>query len=152
MISLCYVSRATERLTQEQLVSLLEHCHRNNHTHKVTGLLLYNGFGTFIQVIEGYRHSIGTLYRNIRNDNRHERVNLLWCTEIKNRDFPNWKMGFRNLDDAGEVTIEGFSDFMQQNNQVSYLQTNRNFAMALLAHFKKETDQLVSASQWKSLD
>ncbi len=143
MISICYVSSAVERLNQDQLINLLRECHENNRQHQITGMLLYNGFGTFIQVIEGEENEVDRLYANIRRDDRHQRVNLLRRVSVDQRDFPDWEMGFSNLDKVSPMELEGFSDFMQRNDQVAYLQTNRNFAFALLAHFKTTSRQLL---------
>ena len=52
MIQISYLSKASSPMSAEQLVSLLQQCHRNNTARDVTGMLFY-GNGTFLQVIEG---------------------------------------------------------------------------------------------------
>ena len=143
MICLCYVSSSTEQFNDEALVELLKVCHKNNKALDITGLLLYNGKGTFIQTLEGDEQVITSLYEKIKADHRHQRVNRILAKNITERDFPNWKMGFRNLSKIPTHNIEGFSDFINQTNDHTYLSNNENAVNALLLHFKDKSDELI---------
>ncbi len=121
MISLSYVSSATSRPSDEALMNLLTKAHRVNSSLKVTGLLLYNGKGTFIQVLEGDDDVVDALYEKISQDARHTRVHCIARKSISERQFPNWRMVFRHLSREKVQGVEGFSDFMSREDGTDYL-------------------------------
>lgn len=137
MFSLCYVSAASTRLSEDQLLNLLNTCQKNNSEIDVTGLLLYNGQGTYIQVLEGEQPVIEALYDKIQDDTRHHRVNCIGKKSIEQRSFPNWSMGFKSLNDEGVIPVEGYSDFMESEDSAAYLASHSSFAYSLLSHFKQ---------------
>lgn len=145
MYSLVYVSAATSRFTHDDLVELLNQCHVSNARNNITGMLLYNGKGTFIQALEGHQKDIETLFEHIKKDPRHRRVMKLSATEIKERDFPNWKMGFRNVDSIPEQHNEVFSPFMQlsEDESAEYFGNHESAAIKMLSHFKSSVEELV---------
>jgi len=138
MIELIYVSKASKRFTEKDLNDLLSAARSNNTKTGLTGLLLYDGRGTFIQVLEGEESNIDPLYQKIKKDKRHSRVNILWRKEIEQRGFPDWKMGYKNIHDMDVSTIMGFSDFLQQKERNNYLLTNPGFVLNMLTHFKSK--------------
>ena len=107
-----------------------------NQAKEVTGLFLYDGYGTFIQVLEGHSDIILPLYEKISRDTRHSRVNLLGQNQIQERSFPDWRMGFKNLSQLPALEIEGYSNFLQQTDPKSYLTHQPKFVIELLEHFK----------------
>jgi hypothetical protein len=138
MIELIYVSKASERFTDEALNNLLSDARKSNSNMGITGLLLYDGKGTFIQVLEGEKSIIETLYKKIEKDTRHSRTNILWRKDIEERGFPDWKMGYRNINDMDTSIVTGFSDFLQQNKNHDYVLTNPGFVLNMLTHFKSK--------------
>jgi|TARA_B110000881_G_C18461601_1_gene456502 hypothetical protein len=102
----------------------------------VSGLLLYDGYGTFLQAIEGDSDILKSLYEKIKNDKRHTRVNLLGETEITKRSFPDWRMGYKNLDLSPAMELEGYSDFLEHTDRNEYIEQKPNFAIELLQHFR----------------
>lgn len=140
MIELVYVSRAEKRFTSAELVDMLRLFRKNNQAAGITGLFLYDGFGTFIQALEGTNQVVQSLFEKIRRDDRHSRVNLLGETNIENRSFPEWRMGFKNLDQFQLSNLEGYSDFLQQTERQSYLTQQPSFAMELLQYFKNNSN------------
>ena len=52
MIQISYISSATEPLSNQDLLALLQECRENNAGRGVTGMLLY-GNATFLQAPEG---------------------------------------------------------------------------------------------------
>jgi hypothetical protein len=59
-------------------------------------LLLVNN--AFVQVIEGPHMHMDTLFRRITTDPRHSGVQCLVREEITARHFPDWSMGFRQIE------------------------------------------------------
>lgn len=137
MISLCYVSAATQHMTHDELIQCLAQFRKNNTLAGITGLLLYNGHGTFLQVLEGDDEVVDELYSRINKDTRHRRINCLGRRRISQRSFPDWSMGFKSLDDEDLTAIEGYSDYLASDDTTQYMNTHQSFAFALLAHFKQ---------------
>lgn len=143
MLSLTYVSHAKERFSDKALLALLKTCHTNNQRLGVTGLLLYNNAGTFVQVVEGETDTIERLYQTISADGRHKKVHCLSRRPIEEREFPHWKMGFRRMDNNTTVNIEGFTDFMVNEKQADYLREHTNFTNRLIAYFKHTSAEVI---------
>ena len=84
-------------MSKDEWLNLLGIFQKNNTAIDVTGLLLYNGHGICIQVLEGEQAVIETLYDKIQRDFRHRCVNYIGKKVIEKRSFPNWTMGFKSL-------------------------------------------------------
>ncbi len=143
MIALSYVSSSTKRFTDDELTQLLKVCHRNNKISDISGLLLYNNSGTFIQILEGEAEDVESTYAKIKADPLHTRVHCISRKTISERDFPNWKMGFRNLSDTSLDHIEGYSDFMNSENPDEYLLKKASFASEILSYFKNTSNEVL---------
>jgi hypothetical protein len=139
MIEIVYVSRAHKRFNSDELADMLRIFRKNNQKVGITGLFLYDGYGTFIQALEGNPDSVKALYEKIRNDDRHSRVNLIGENVIQHRNFPDWRMGFKNLDLSPVSDLDGYSDFLQKTNRASYLSEHPSLALDLLEYFKLNT-------------
>lgn len=135
MLSLIYASTATKLFTQQELVELLETSQKNNVKTDITGMLLYRG-GNFIQVIEGEPDAVLELYEIIKEDPRHKDVTLLSKDPIKNRQFPNWSMGFRNIDQMTVAELQGFTDFLSDEFTPEFFREKPARAYILLLNFK----------------
>lgn len=93
-------------------------------------------------MLEGDEEQIDKPYLSMITDKRHKRVNCVHRKEIAQHDFPDWKMGFRNLSSMPLQHIEGFSDFMHADDSVNYLLKNTGFASTMLKHFKKKYQEI----------
>ncbi|GAB5380845.1 MAG: hypothetical protein Alis3KO_27010 [Aliiglaciecola sp.] len=140
MIEIIYVSRASQRFKDNELSNMLKVFRKNNQSKNISGLLLYNGSGTFIQALEGDEHVVSSLYETIRRDPRHSRVNLLGKEEISERKFPDWRMGFQNISKLSLAEQEGFSDFMLHAKPLDFLTAEPSFAVDMLEYFKQSTN------------
>jgi hypothetical protein len=136
MIELVYVSKAQKRFEADELKAMLRAFRKNNQAQEITGLFLYDGYGTFIQALEGHSNIVKPLYEKISHDTRHSRVNLLGENEIQERSFPDWCMGFKNLDQSPITQLEGYSNFLHQSDRPNYLIQQPKFVIELLEHFK----------------
>lgn len=141
LIELCYVSFACDRMNSEELSALLKVSRENNSKKHITGLLLYDGFGTFIQMLEGEKSDVVSLYDKIKMDKRHARIHLLRQSTIQARSFPDWKMGFRKIDDSSLAKMKGVSQFLQQGDEqkLDTLLDSPSFAVEMLYFFKQKT-------------
>lgn len=137
MIQLIYISRARQQISQSDLLNMLEDFRANNQRMDVTGLLLYDGKGAFIQVIEGDEPEISALFGRIKQDERHEQVHLLGLHPIQQREFPDWQMGFKLLTDYNEQDIPGLSHFLEQVDPAGNTHEVMTFAKELLTFFRQ---------------
>lgn len=83
---------------------LLGVCQRNNSAMNVTGILHYNG-NYFLQVLEGGRAEVSSIYHRIASDPRHVNIILISCMDVRERIFPTWSMGLHEGMDAETRSI-----------------------------------------------
>ncbi len=96
LVRLLYASRAATPVTNELVESILRQSHTHNPVLGITGILCYGG-DVYMQVLEGGRQAVNTLYNTIVRDSRHREVMLLQYREIPERKFAGWTMGQVNL-------------------------------------------------------
>lgn len=139
MIELVYVSRAIKRYNEDDLFSLLKICRRNNEKLGITGLLLYDNLGTFIQLLEGPTSDVDHLFNKIKQDPRHTNVHLLGRNSVTKTNFPEWSMGFRLLDKKLIKSIQGYKNIADEN-LLKTTQQHPSFAYQLLSYFKEKVN------------
>ena len=108
---LVYVSSAVRLFSAEDLRALPETCRKNNAELGVTGMLLYKD-GNFMQVLEGDEEAVRGLYARIAADPRHRGEITLQEGFAEGRQFPDWSMGFRDLNSPEERSAPGYSEFL----------------------------------------
>lgn len=138
-LSLIYTSHAVDSMQQDEIIHLLEVCERNNSQNGISGMLLFDGKRTFIQVLEGETHTVENLYEKIKVDPRHTNVTSLGRRGIPKREFADWRMGFRTMDKANTAKLKGYSNFMEQHDPVAYLEANPSYALQMLYFFRDRT-------------
>lgn len=119
MYYLIYVSYAVEHFTQDRLKELLRRCVEKNESQGVTGMLLYIE-GKFIQVLEGEKEVILRIYDKILNDERHRKVKVIIEGVIAKRNFPNWSMGFKSMNNKELKNITGYKDIEEYFRDKDY--------------------------------
>ena len=98
-----YVSEKTDA-SDTTLRDVIAYSQKNNPEEGVTGCLL-SGSNSFLQLLEGPKESISTLYSKISKDNRHENVITLCDEKIRERLFLSWSMKlapFENMEWSSE--------------------------------------------------
>lgn len=95
LYQLVYSSSRTSKCTDAEIEKILVSCKKNNPGKNITGVLLHSE-NFFIQYLEGDKDII-KLYDLIKNDPRHARVVLLSYGPLKERIFPSWHMGFKDV-------------------------------------------------------
>lgn len=142
MIELTYISRARMPLTEEALSNLLAICRSNNSKLNVTGLLLYDGYNTFIQVLEGEDAVVDVLYRKIASDNQHTGIQVVSQSPITERHFPKWRMGFRAMTKHALQSITGCHALSDEDCVFKTLSSKPELAHLVIDYFKgKATDE-----------
>ncbi|MBC3806285.1 BLUF domain-containing protein [Undibacterium seohonense] len=96
LVRLLYASRAVNGNLSEIVQSITQQSRDHNPQHGITGILCHSD-QVFMQVLEGGREAINTLYSHILRDPRHTDVILLDYEEISQRRYSGWTMGQANL-------------------------------------------------------
>lgn len=135
MISIVYASTATKLFSPDELLELLITSRASNVQHGITGMLLYRG-GNIIQAIEGEEQEVLQLYENIISDRRHKDVILLSKDPIKTRQFSDWHMGFKNIDQMLDEELEGFTEFLENDFNPAFFERHPTRAYMLLLNFR----------------
>lgn len=138
LISLVYVSLASQDFDLEQLEELLRESQENNRKLNITGMLLYRD-RFFIQALEGEEDVVMPLYEAIAEDERHRNVLLVYKNTITQRSFPDWSMGFNLIGDEEAKTLPGFTDFLQKPGDMTFFVDHPSRAAHLLDSFKNRT-------------
>ena len=95
LIQLIYTSTLVHD-TQDVMANILQTSRRANKSYSISGMLLC-AKGGVLQVLEGEDDVVSKLYRSIELDKRHDNIFLLSKTEVVERQFASWDMGFRRL-------------------------------------------------------
>ena len=101
MYSLIYRSVAKDSFDKTLIYKMLSEARDFNAIHGITGCLLYHK-GQFIQMLEGEEEEVSSLYHRIKNDHRHDHVELLEEEEIAERIFSEWSMAFQDIGDESQ--------------------------------------------------
>ncbi len=136
LFSLTYVSSALKPFSKSELEQLLVVSRENNAERGVTGMLLYKE-GNFMQVLEGDERKVRTLYEKISVDARHKDDIVLLQGPVAERQFPEWSMGFRDLDSPGAGDIPGYSEFLNTPLSGREFSADPTRSQKLLLTFKR---------------
>ncbi|MBU2898129.1 BLUF domain-containing protein [Vibrio hepatarius] len=93
LVRLVYTSSISEGVTESDIQSILNTARKQNAAIDVTGVLLFNR-NYFLQCLEGSRAQVNKVYHQILNDNRHDNIVLLDYSEVAEREFSDWSMGY----------------------------------------------------------
>lgn len=111
-IQIVYSSKASGEICDAQIVDIHAVAIANNARRDITGMLLYSK-GTFLQVLEGEAGAIDDLMEKSKLDPRHCDVELFIRNSIKFREFKNWSMGYRRLDEADAKALLNYAPFFE---------------------------------------
>ena len=136
MIQITYISHATEPMSAEQLIALLQQCLKNNVSNSVTGMLLY-GNETFLQALEGDEKAVDDLVEKIKKDPRHTNIQFLHRRTIERRQYSEWSMGFKRVSDSELQQIKGLRNFGEKDFNFEYLLQHDNVVEVLMDHYRK---------------
>lgn len=96
MFRLVYFSTAKLDLKPQDLTDILDTATRINAERSITGVLLYNGLN-FLQLLEGSRTDVETVFSRIMIDRRHSNIVTVLTEPASARLFPDWSMMLKRL-------------------------------------------------------
>ena len=115
LYTLVYTSIAPFDYDKHDLLALLHQARRKNEQLNITGMLLYTN-KRFIQVLEGEKETVLSLHKKIHNDPRHFNVTTIMENKIDKRMFPDWTMGYKNIDPIEYQNIPGLTLFLDNDD------------------------------------
>jgi hypothetical protein len=130
MFHAVYTSTATRLMSSSELTDILTVSRRNNAERDITGMVL-DKTGMFMQVLKGERDAVLERLAAIEADGRHHGISRMIEAEGQ-RQFPDWSMGFRDLDSPGVRALEDYSEFMNTPLNAPAFSTGSNRAQRLL--------------------
>ena len=111
LVRLLYASRAAATVNAEALAAILKTSRERNPATGVTGVLCHCATSQiFMQVLEGGRGAVSTLYNRIAQDPRHREVALLSYEEIGERSFSGWAMGQVSMNRLNPALLLKYSE------------------------------------------
>jgi hypothetical protein len=93
---------------EKDIENMLFQIREKNKRLAITGVLLLIQ-GKFVQYIEGHAPEIDNVYKSIEHDPRHNELILLDSGEIKSRQFKDWSMAYKKVEDEEIKAIIGKS-------------------------------------------
>lgn len=113
LFRITYASTQTSKMSSSELIDVLNCARKRNQELNITGVLLHRE-DSFLQVIEGEKSAVVALFDRIKQDSRHQRIEVLINAPIQEREFSDWQMGFLELDDVDVTLLPGFSNFLNE--------------------------------------
>jgi len=90
-----------------QLNDILRVSNRNNQTKGITGALIFD-MNWFVQVLEGDRDVVWSVFQKIERDERHRDVKLVEFVTVPGRYFGNWWMGCAEFNEDLAATFRPY--------------------------------------------
>ncbi|MFB9055745.1 BLUF domain-containing protein [Mariniflexile ostreae] len=112
MYQLTYYSKANQNISQKDISDILNISTKSNQSQGLTGCLVFIE-NTFIQILEGDKFKIETLYKTLLADKRHTDLVLISKGYSSKRFFPEWGMAYCPISDK---TSEAFKHFQRNLN------------------------------------
>ena len=137
---LVYASKAAEGFSEKDLVDILRIARKTNKELLITGALVYNK-GFFLQLLEGEREAVETLFKDIENDTRHEKVNCFYRNEVPNRIFPDWYMGFFQHDLDESFALTGIVNIYESEHPASQFFIQKLLEVQTNLHIHQSTTE-----------
>ena len=104
-----YSSKRAKNCNKQEIERILKSSETNNPDLGITGILLHSKT-EFFQYLEGDIEDLFNLYAKIKEDPRHNHVSFLGAGILRNRLFPIWNMGFKNIKNNLQLMIENSNE------------------------------------------
>jgi len=125
-------------MSDEDILDILETSRKRNAEEGITGILIYwSRTRQFMQILEGDKKVIFDVYEDIKRDNRHKSLKLIYDGAIPERCFSNWTMGFSSFDSIDQSKLKGFSPFLEKGFTTELINGHPSMAIQLFQKFKE---------------
>jgi hypothetical protein len=133
---LVYISTGACEFSKSDLLELLAQSREKNARLGITGMLLHKD-GVFQQILEGPEEAVKSLFETIRADKRHRGVIKILDGYQDKRQFPDWSMGFCDLNSAEAAAVPGYTPFLNTPLTDQQFISKPTTALRLMLAFKK---------------
>ena len=123
-------------MSDNDLKMLLSCSQENNGSNGITGMLLYID-KKFIQVIEGQKEEVIKLFDKISIDPRHKKVSIILEGDLEKRNFKEWSMGFKTLNNEEFKELPAFRDIETLFGSRSMINQNHTALTFLKLFYEK---------------
>ena len=134
MHTLIYLSASSSLFSNEEIIDILNTSRANNLQLDITGLLLYHE-GSILQILEGEKEVIHALFNKICLDGRHKSIIKLLDNDIKERNFADWSMGFKQISNHDWSELKGYLDIDSGNELPQIANSGSPQVIALIRSF-----------------
>ena len=113
LVRLIYASKISSDFGPEDIENILQSARTYNVKTNVTGMLCFSN-DYCLQCLEGSRTAVNNTYQQILNDKRHHNVIMLNYTQLPEREFEKWSMGYvpqSKLTESLNLKFSGSIDF-----------------------------------------
>ena len=90
---LIYVSDASCEHDQDAINAIFQEAVAKNEKNNISGFLTFKK-GNFLQLLEGDKQDVKSLYSKIQQDSRHKNITLIAENQIVERAFNDYASGF----------------------------------------------------------
>ncbi len=137
MHTLFYCSVATREMLDSDILDILKVSIKNNEQNNITGILAYQKeTREFFQILEGEKEVIFKLLDTITKDDRNISVDLVYDSDILERNFKGWSMAFADLDSVDSKNLEGYSNFLKKGFTTELTVKNEKYAYDIVKMFQ----------------
>lgn len=134
---LIYISLATQEMSIADLTDLLDQSRQKNSKFNITGLLIYHK-KEFMQLLEGKKDDIFSLYDTICKDERNTQNHLLWNGPIQQRSFADWSMAFLLPAELSLAEKPAYSSFFQHGLNAQAMSTPKTIGKSFLISLRED--------------
>ncbi|GAA4277204.1 BLUF domain-containing protein [Aquimarina mytili] len=106
--TISYVSTSNPNVSDIDITQLMDYVKTQNCLLNITGILIYSD-GNFLQVLEGAKEVITTLFEKIKKDPRHYNIIKMLDKEISDTSFSDYHSSFTVISDHdGPIELQKF--------------------------------------------
>jgi FAD-dependent sensor of blue light len=144
LYTILYTSHAIMNFDRYDHNSLLAQSRYKNKQLEITGMLLYAG-KRYIQVLEGEKNKVLSLFSEIKKDTRHYEIRVLLQKDISKREFVDWTMGYKKINKDEYHNIPGLNKFLDNVDNLSESSNLESEAYKLLCYFRNDPGSFIDA-------
>lgn len=117
LYSVVYTSLVADGVGKDDIDAIVASAQKNNPGLNITGVLFYKG-GIFLQLIEGPKKAVLTLYDRIKEDERHKEVTTVYTGFEEDRNFTDWAMAYKDIQDMDVPWINSILQMQKPNSDI----------------------------------
>jgi len=135
LYQLVYLSLSSDVFKHSDIENILEKAREFNGERNITGMLLYRG-GVFLQLLEGDKDTVASLYNKITQDKRHKHIKTLIEIDNGERIFADWTMAFKEIGDIDLDLINEILPWQSLVDNEGDIAVNNKLILEILKKFR----------------